>query len=486
MFHVKKTTKQNIPLPARLIGRLAKAFGYELAPASDSQATSSLKRWLQSWGLSMFVWGQWDQKRFIRDGYAGNSTVYSIINSITKTCAVAPFRVYRVKDAKKALKYKHWTGQNSTPESRMKAMLIKEQAFEEDTSHPFNELLKKPNKWQGWNEFCQTSIGFKLISGNRFLLEMVLDAGANEGKLTGIYNLPPQHMTIIATSMWGIAGYELICGQMVQFPADMVIHSRYWNPNYDMNGSHLWGMSPLLAGAKDLDRSNRAAQRGVTILENAGAAGVLFEKGNAFADLSPEQAAELKRKLNEEILGADNAGKIALANGDIGFHNFSQTAAEMEVINMEKYSDEKMANLYSYPSGLLSANANATDNNIRAWNKQKLVNCCIPELAGLRDDLNAIIEKRYPGDNIFVDFDLSVYPELQEDMEKTVNWLNKAWWLKGNEKRLATTYDEDMDEPMMATYLVPTSVQPIANINPDALQDEIDRAEQEANRATGG
>jgi len=132
------------------------------------------------------------------------------------------------------------------------------------------------------------------------------------------------------------------------------------------------------------------------------------------------------------------------------------------------------------------ANANATDNNIRAWNKQKLTNCCLPELAALRDDLNSIVEKRYPGEKIFVDYDSSVFPELQEDMEKTVKWLAQAWWLKGNEKRAASTYDEDTDEPMMDTYLVPTSLQPITNINPDALADEAAAAlDDPQNRGTG-
>lgn len=465
-----------------MIGKLAKAVGFQLAPVNGTQS-SSLSRLVRSIGLTLYVWGQWNKGRYIKDGYSGNSTVYSIISSVTKTCAIAPFRVYRVKNMAKALRYKHWTGANSTPESRMKAMLIKEQAFEEDTTHPFNEILKKPNKWQGWNEFAQTSIGFRMITGNRFLWSITLEEGANAGKLTSIYNLPPQHMTILATAMWTVKGYQMQCGEVIEFPADQITHSRYWNPNYDMNGSHLWGLSPLEAGTPDLERSNMAAKRGVTVLENAGAAGVMFDK--AGSDMSIKQVAELKRRINEEALGSDNAGKIILANGDIGYHNFSQTAAEMDVVNMERYSDEKIANLYTYPAGLLMANANATDNNIRAWNKQKLTNCCFPELAALRDDLNEIATKAYPKDTIFVDYDSSVYPELQEDMEKTARYLNVAWWLKGNEKRLAMTYDEDPEEAMMNTYLVPSTLQPIGNINPELIQDELDRAEQETNRSAG-
>lgn len=472
----KKT--QNRSLPARFVGWMAKAVGYQLTP----QQEQALDRRFRSFGLTLFVWGTWNQKRYIKDGYGGNSTVYSIISRITKMAAIAPFRVYRVKDIKKALRYKHWTGQNSTPESRIKAMLIKEQAFEEDTEHPFNALLKKPNKRQGWNEFCQTSIGFRLITGNRFLWDVRLDKGANEGKLVAIYNLPPQHMNILASNMFTVVGYQMICGEVVPYSTDEITHSKYWNPDYDMTGSHLWGMSPLQAGSKDLDRSNKASQRGVTILENAGAAGVVFEKSGKWSDLTDEQTGLLRKKFNEEMIGQDNAGKIAIANGDVGYHNFAMTAVEMGVIDMEKYSDEKIANLYAFPAGLLTANANATDNNIRAWNKQLLTNCCIPELAALRDDLNAIAEKDYPGEQIFVDFDTSVYPELQEDLGETAKVMAQAWWIKGNEKRLAMGYDEDTDEPMMNTYLVSSSVQPINDIDPERLQNELDSADQATNR----
>lgn len=462
---------------------MAKQFGYELAPRQQDQ--SSLNRFFRSYGLTLFAWGNWDKQKAIDHGYLGNSDVYSIINRITRTAAIAPFRVYRIKDQKKALKYKHWTGANATDASIQKAYLVKEQAFEEDLTHPLNEIIAKPNRWQGWDEFIQTSMGFKLITGNFFWLENVLDAGANEGKLTGLYNLPPQHMTIVVgDTMWNVVGYELTCGELVKFPASFITHSRYWNPEYNMNGSHLWGLSPLRAGSKDLTRSNKSAQRGVTILDNAGAAGVLFNK--ASWDLGEEQAAEMKRRLNEDILGVGNAGKISLANGDIGYLNFGLTAVEMDLINQEKYSAEKLANLYGAPPGLFMANANATDNNIKAWNKQLISNCCVPALAGVRESLMNVAAKRYPNDPIFVDYDLSVFPELQEDLEKTANVMQKSYWLKGNEKRLAMGFDEDSDEPMMNTYLVPTSVQPINNINPDALQDELRLIDEAENRTTGG
>lgn len=478
-----KQTSEHIGLMPRIIKAVARPFGFDIvrrtgAVMERELQNSSLARIFRMIGLSAYSWTYWDNEKFITEGYSGNADLYSIVNRIASTAAIAPFKVYRIKDEKKFLKYKHWTGERATQASIQKAMLIKNQVFEEDNSHPLNALIDRPNHWQRSSEFTQTSIGFKLLTGNRFWFVNTLDAGANAGKPHSIFNLPPQHMMIyIGGTLWSVAGYELNIGAPQKIPADAIIHSRYWNPNYDLSGSHLWGLSPLKAASKTLDRSNKAEERGTTMLDNAGAAGVLFDKSGAFKDLSTEQAGILKRKLNEEILGTDNSGKLALMNGDIGYQAFGLTGVELELLKQEEFSLQRMCNIYKAPAGLFLANANATDNNIAAWNKQLVTQACIPALSELRDDWNDIAS-RYP-DKIYVDYDLSVFPELQEDMEKVAKWCKESYWMTGNEKRLAMYQDEDSDEPMMNTYLVPGTLRQISDLNPDALIDELDRETEE-------
>lgn len=468
-----QNTNQNIGIIGRVAKAALKPFGLQVSRQQQQaeMQRSLIARLFKMIGLSLYSWGHWDNHKFITEGFMGNADLYSIVNRITSTAAVAPFKVFRVKDQKKFRYYKAWTGSNATKGSLQRAMLIKNQVFEEDSSHPMNALLERPNHWQGCNEFTQTSIGFKLLTGNRFWFVNKLEAGANAGKPHGIFNMPPQHMTIvIGDTLWTINRYELNLGRVQPIPKESIIHSRYWNPNYDMTGSHLWGLSPLRAASKTLDRSNKAEERGVTMLDNAGAAGVLFEKT---ASLTTEQAEKMKRKLNEEVLGLDNSGRIALANGDMGYLNFGLTAVEMEILKQEEFSMQRLANIYKAPAGLFLANANATDNNIAAWNKQLLTQAVIPALNELRDDWNKVAE-RYQ-DAIYVDYDISVFPELQEDLEKVANIMAKSWWFTPNQKRLAMGTDEDTTEPMMNKYLVPANLQEISNLNPDMLEDELDR-----------
>lgn len=437
---------------------------------------------LRLFGMSL-VWGKWNQKDYVREGYAKNASLYSIVNRITKTAATAPFKVYRVKDEKKFGQYKNWTGVNATKESMMNAMRIKSLVYEEDNNHPLNELISKPNPWQGGAEFTGNSIGFRLLTGNRFLLLTQLDIGANAGKVASLINLPPDDMAVVSDgTLFGVSGYVLNIGQSLPIPKESIIHSKYANYEIDAMGSHLKGMSPLRAGERNLERSGTAEERSVTMLKNAGAAGMVFNKHPD--QWTVEQAAQIKDKLHEEVMGLENAAKIAVANGDLGYLEFGKNAQELGLLDLEKYSLQQLCNIYGVPYVLFNAD-NSTYNNIQEAKKELITMAVVPELAALRDDWNAIA-KNYKGENIYVDYDLSVYPELQEDMEKTMRIMKEAWWFTGNEKRLAMMADEDVVEPMMDRYLVPSGLTEITQLDPEVIQAQMDQVDEQMNQQDNG
>ncbi|HTE27044.1 phage portal protein, partial [Flavitalea sp.] len=233
------------------------------------QAQSSLNRLFRAVGLSLYSPSDWKMDEYIDKGYADNATLYSVVNRIMRSAALAPFKVYRVKDGQEAkhLKYKAFTGSGATAESLQQAARIKSLTYEEDTSHELNTLIEKPNKYQGGNEFTQLSIGYKLLTGNRLWFKNVLDAGADAGKPIAIYNLPPQCANILAGSvMYDIIAYEFQMVVNARIEPNLIIHSRYPNFTFDGSGSHLWGMAPMQSGRRTLDRSNKAERRAVTLL----------------------------------------------------------------------------------------------------------------------------------------------------------------------------------------------------------------------------
>jgi HK97 family phage portal protein len=459
----------------KAVGSVLRPLGFVDVSQGLQQAQSSLNRYFRAVGLSLYSPSDWKMGDYVDNGYADNSTLYSVVNRIMRTAAMAPFKVYRVKDQAKHLKYKAFTGSNATAESLQHALRIKSLTYEEDTSHDLNKLIEKPNKYQGGNEFMQQSIGYKLLTGNRLWFKEVLDAGANAGKPFGVYNLPPQCASIIAGNvMYDIIAYEFQMVINARVEPQYIIHSRYPSFQFDGSGSHLWGMAPLQSGRRMLDRSSKAERRAVTLLDKAGAAGILFNKSTTAKEIDPVKEGKLKYKLNSEILGSDNAAAIAIANGDLGYINFGQTAVDMDIVNQERYTDEKICNIFHAPPGLFMASANATDNNIKAWMKQLITQAVIPELSSLRDDWNEIA-KLYKDNNLYVDYSLECYPELLEDMNQLAARLDKMWYYTGQEKRLMTGGDEDPNEPMLNKYFITNNMREISDANPNILQDEIDR-----------
>lgn len=431
---------------------------------------------MQFFGLSV-VWGRWEETEYISKGYSQNAALYSVITRIARTAASCPFKVYKVVDKKKHLKIKAWSGPNATSASLLKAMLHKELAYEEDTTHPLNGLIDNPNPWQGGHEYVEASVSFKLLTGNRFLLLTVLDMGANMGNVASIFNLPPQSTAVLGDgSLFGVREYELQVGRPLKIPVENIIHSKYFNPNITTTGEHLRGLSPLSAGSRPLDISTAADNRSIAMLRNAGAAGMIYSK--TVDALTPEQAAVLKAKINDEVLGFENAARIAIGNGDMGYLDFAKTFGEMGIHELGKYSLQQLCNIYSVPYILLSAD-NSTYNNIREAKKELITMAVLPELVSLRDDWNKIAAKF--GADIYIDFDLSVYPELQEDMEKTMRIMKDAWWYTGNEKRIAMGADEDTIEPMMKKYLVPSGLQEIGNLNAAVIDQQMNIIDQTGN-----
>jgi hypothetical protein len=141
-----------------------------------------------------------------------------------------------------------------------------------------------------------------------------------------------------------------------------------------------------------------------------------------------------------------------------------------------------LCNIYKVPTGLFMSSANATDNNIREWNRQLISQAVIPALSDLRDDWNEIARAYGSEQEVYVDYDITVFPEMQEDLNTTATRLDKMWYMTGNEKRIAMGMDEDLAQPMLNTYLVPSSLKEISDIDPANVDREMERVDREFER----
>jgi hypothetical protein len=236
-----------------------------------------------------------------------------------------------------------------------------------------------------------------------------------------------------------------------------------YNGNYSMPAdqilSHLYGQSPLRAGLRSLTTNNEAVTTGVKYLQNQTARGVLMSEEG---DLNEVQAQQLKDKFRQQYQGANNGGDVIITPKKLSWVNFGLNAADVSLIEQYNASIKDICNIYNVPVQLLNNTEASTYNNMKEAKKALYQNAVIPELVKLRDELNRWLVPMY-GDNLYLDFDFTSIPELQEENDKVVQQLSQAWWVTPNEKRAVMNYGKDEDTPAMDDYYIPSNLLPVSN-----------------------
>ncbi len=406
------------------------------------------------------VWNPENDDTYINKGYRFNSTIYSIINLISKTASSIPFMIYEIKNDNELKRYKSMTSGNFNSNAMLQSKILQKKALVEVEDTELHELLNRPNPAQSYNSWIQEVVAFGKLTGNRYIYGISPESGANQNKYKELYVLPSQSVEINSGGIFDpIKYYTLDYNGAYKIEADDVCHIKDFNPYYDGTGSHLYGMSPLKAGLRSLDANNEALTTGVRYLQNQTARGVLSSEEG---DLNEVQAKQLKEKFRQQYQGSNNAGDVIITPKKLSWVNFGLNASDLSLIEQYNASIKDLCNIYNVPVQLLNNTDSATYNNMNEAKKSLYVNAVIPELNKIKDELNRWLTPAF-GEKLFIDFDYTNIPELQEEMDKVVGQMSQAWWLTPNEKRAAMSYGADADTPEMNDYYIPSTFLPLDN-----------------------
>lgn len=403
-----------------------------------------------------------DNKRsYIDNGYSINDIVYSVVNLILDKIRVAPWGLYEVIDESSL---KSYTGlirrKNLSGKDYKQALYLRTKALQPITRANAKvgrllELLKWPNPYETYSDNVTASCGFKLLTGDKYQWADLMTEGANEGVPFEIHNLPSQATGIIAERGFppNVVGYQLTDDKIYTYSPKVVSHEIYWNPSWGVN-QNLNGMSPLRAALKTLTRNNSAKDASSSKFQNNGLEAVLYVDDNRLSsEVANAQAKGVREKLNEEYSGPSNYGKLAISPYKMGVANLGLSPVELGIIESEKWDALLICAIYGVPPELQGF-APKTYNNLVEAEKALTSRSALPLLTSHRDTLNRKLQTSwgYKGVNVYVDFDMSVYTEMQEDIKEKVEWLiplldrglpmNRALDLMGLEKIDHPYYDQ--------------------------------------------
>ena len=400
-----------------------------------------------------------NMQSYVDDGYRKNANLYAVINAITRPAAAVPWHVYVVKDEKAHRFYKGHSGAKRV-EDPIKANQLHKKALDLASESDLQGIMDRPNHLQGQSEFIENVLGFKLITGNSYVHG--IDVNGTFGEL---WPLPAHIVEIISGGGLEdiIRGYHIRTRfHHAEFPAETVMHLKFWNPDYSSIGSHLYGMSPIQAATNLLTQSNDTYTANQRALQNMGAEGMISGEDE---NLTAEQRDQMQKQLRERGSGPENRKKILVSTAKWRWLHFGISPTDLNIIESMKMSLRDFCNIYGISSEVVNDPDNKTNSNKQESRKGLYHERVLPELDTLRDELNRWLSdshSRRDGVKYFIDYDETAIPALTRDQKELVDWLQNAWWIPPN-KKLQLQGIEQSEDPQMDVPWAPTNIMPVTS-----------------------
>lgn len=389
----------------------------------------------------------YNNQSYITEGYLGNADVYAIVSFLARKAASIPWYVYKLKPGEKArnsfMRYKHLSKGIQFQGAFEQALIERKNAYSENVvmNSPLAKLLENPNPMQSQDQFLENLFGYHFISGEG---DVYGNDGNTGGQFVELNVLPTQFLDIYPDprDLYGLLGYKLMVGQGIDIPKDKVMQWKTWNPEFnDVTRSHMRGLSPMKAAYSTLRMSNNAADASAMMAKNGGAKGAIVPKpiGNNVATLTYEQAQIVKQAVNQDINGLDNKGRINVLQTPWDYLNFGLSSVDMDLVKTMQMSLQQWCRVFGMPTVLFDTDTTSYNNYQNAL-RDLMTNTIVPKCAQLRDELNKFLLPKF-NEDVYIDFDITALPELQQDMERMSRILRDANWLTMDEKRMAMNYE---------------------------------------------
>lgn len=385
------------------------------------------------------------------DGYASNADVYAIISLLARKASSIPWYVYKKKKDKGSRvaleRYKSFTKGLTSFENYREALKWREKAYDADEIIEDSELarlLMRPNPTQGQDKFFESLCTWYWLTGEGFIWGNDGDSDNPKASIVEMFPLPSQFMDHVldANDIFGVNGWKLMIGAGIYLPKDDICQWKMTSPLVNDDHVGIRGMSPLQAAYRTLMMGNEAENAAWAMAKNGGAKGILTPEAiaNQIPNVTIEQATQIKDFVNRYINGNANAGNVTVAQTPWKYQSFGMSSVDMQLIESQKITLEKLCRVFGVPVVLFSPDHMA-DNNYQNALRDLVTNTIVPAISSLRDELNRWLVNRNGKGDEYIDFDIQALPELQRDIEKLVGGLVNANWLTFDEKREAMGYE---------------------------------------------
>lgn len=367
---------------------------------------------------------------FAKEGYLQNAIVFRCVNEIANGASAVPFKLFD-KDI-------------------------------EIDQHPLKDLLNRPSPQFAGVEFFQAVYSHLLLAGNSFVVKTTVNGQPRE-----MHTLRPDRMKIIPSKTNIPTGYEYVINGQVAEKWDVdpetgqsdVKHFKTWHPIDDY-----YGLSPLSAGAVDVDQHNMSAKHNFNLLQNGArpSGAVIFkpkDESGMSLQLTEGQRQQLLSDLDLRFSGNQNAGRTMLLEGDFDWKEMGMSPKDMDFLQMKNMTARDIALCFGVPSQLVGVPDNQTYSNVAEARLALYEDTIIPLLKKMESDLNEYLSPMY-NENIKIVYDIDAIPAMAERRKRIYDNVTVAvreGILSRNEARERLGYEpiEGGDEVYISATLFP-------------------------------
>lgn len=406
-------------------------------------------------GLNHPIFSSINLNALLKNGYSGNADVFSIIDWISTVASNIPWTLSEIKNDKALRQFKSYTAYD------VKAIYMEAKALEQIEGHELEEVMNNPNQMETGSEFRYNWCGFKLSTGNAFINGTKPAFGKNQDKFKEMQMLPSQDITIVPGDFRKPPkGYILdLHGKQLAIETENVSHSKYFNPFFH-HGQSLYGMPPLQSAFRNLSTSNEADVARMKAFENQGAVGIISSSAkDETQKMSTSELDDLSNTYKSKFGGSENFNKVLFTTAPVSWNNMGLSPVDMAILESKVHDLRTLCSIYHVQSQIFNDPENKIASNLREAEKAAMTNAVMPLLNSLRDELNLWLVPAYekPGQKLFLSPDWKAVAILQEDIQKLVNWLLRAYWVTPNEKRRIQGMDISSN-PNMDKFWVPSNL----------------------------
>lgn len=406
---------------------------------------------------------------YLRKGFEANHVIFTIADWCAKKMTVAPPLLYKVKNKSAARKY-HSTMKAGGFDNEATKVLLKSMAFEEIEEHPILTLLKQPNQFMSWDEFVYGYFIFKQFVGNATIQGVWTDNGLNAGKIQQMWLLPSNYIQAISGSNLNIIDYYQDSRYPVEkIPPEQILRIRNFSSDYTVAGSQLNGMSVMKAAARLLTKSNESLDAETEALQNRGAAKLIFPKVPAEQLPGTEQMDAVNTDMRKRLREAGNQGvvvnSIPLDSIEIGM-----SPVDLQILETQKEEVKFWASLFHVDSRIvMNDHQSSTKDNMQTARLDSLLDGVVPHLIALQNGLNNWLIPTYKEEGLYIEFDTTVFPEVQRQLRETAKEMKETEAFTINEIRKMWKYadyeGENADKILVSTSK--TILDDLSNTLPD-------------------